>query len=62
MPVSSDKKSFSITVPLAVYDRLKRWAEARDWNVSQAARNLIIDGLDRDSEAEASAATKKPKR
>lgn len=59
MPVSPDKKSFSVTVPLAIYERLKQWAEAKDWNVSQAARNLIINGLDRESETEA---PKKPKR
>lgn len=46
MPVSSNKKSFSVTLPLETYEQLKQWAKDKDWNVSQAARNLIAQGLE----------------
>lgn len=45
MAVSSDKKSFSVTLPQGTYEILKEWAAAKDWNVSQAARNIIAERL-----------------
>lgn len=45
MPVKPDKKSFSVTLPIGTYELLKRWAGERDWNVSQAARNMIAEAL-----------------
>lgn len=47
MPVSSNKKSFSVTLPLETYELLRQWAKDKDWNVSQAARNLIVQGLEK---------------
>ncbi len=45
MPINPDKKTFNVTVPLATYNLLKRWADGKDWNVSQAARNIIAEAL-----------------
>jgi hypothetical protein len=45
MPVKPDKKSFSVTLPLETYELLKKWAGGKDWNVSQATRNIIAEVL-----------------
>lgn len=38
-------KTISAIVPEDVYSKLKDWAESKDWSVSQAVKNLIIQGL-----------------
>ncbi len=43
---SGTKKSFSVTLPMEACEALKKWAESKDWNVSQAARNLILERLE----------------
>lgn len=35
-------------MPVDVYELLKMWAESKDWSVSQAAKNLIVDALNRE--------------
>jgi hypothetical protein len=39
-------KTISAIVPEDVYSKLKDWADSKDWSVSQAVKNLIIQGLD----------------
>jgi rRNA-processing protein FCF1 len=45
MPKAASNKTISVVIPQEVYDELKDWAESKDWSMSQAAKNLIIDGL-----------------
>jgi hypothetical protein len=52
MAVSSGKKSFSVTLPQGTYEILKEWAAAKDWNVSQAARNIIAERLGKEYEVD----------
>lgn len=45
--VGAGNKAFTVILPIASYEQLMEWAESKDWKLSQAARNLIEDGLDR---------------
>lgn len=45
MPKAANNKTISVVVPEEVYNSLKEWAESKDWSISQAAKNLIADGL-----------------
>lgn len=45
--VGEGNKAFTVILPIKTYEELARWAETKDWKLSQAARNLIEDGLDR---------------
>jgi hypothetical protein len=46
--VGKGNKAISVIMPEEIYDVLKQWADSRDWSVSQAAKNLIINALDRE--------------
>lgn len=41
-------KTVSVIMPIDVYESLKTWAETKDWSMSQAAKNLIVDALGRE--------------
>ncbi len=46
MPKSAPgTKTVSVIMPIDVYESLKTWAETKDWSISQAAKNLIVDAL-----------------
>jgi hypothetical protein len=47
MPKSPDKKTISVIIPQEAYDELKAFAESKDWTLSNAAKNLIVEGLER---------------
>lgn len=51
--VGKGNKAVGVILPLEVYESLKLWAKKRDWSVSQAARNIIMDVVAED-ESEAS--------
>ncbi len=38
-------KAITVILPMSLYEALKGWAEEKDWKVSQAASNLIEQGL-----------------
>lgn len=38
-------KTVSVILPEEVYQQLKQWAQSKDWSVSQAGKNLIMEGL-----------------
>lgn len=45
--VGVGNKAFTVILPIKTYEELVEWAESKDWKLSQAARNLIEDGLTR---------------
>jgi hypothetical protein len=47
MPKSPDKKTISVVIPQEAYEELKVFAESKDWTLSNAAKNLIVEGLER---------------
>ncbi len=51
-------RTIGVIVSEETYESLKLWAEAKDWSVSQAARNLIEKGL----EGEQTTPSTKPKK
>lgn len=38
-------KAITVILPIETYEKLKQWAEEKDWKLSQAARNLIEGAL-----------------
>lgn len=57
--IGKGNKAVSVIMPLDIYELLKMWAESKDWSVSQAAKNLIVDALNRELSSQAAAKTKK---
>lgn len=47
MPKAADKATISVVIPKEAHERLKKLAESKDWSVSQTAKNLIVEALDR---------------
>jgi predicted DNA-binding protein len=47
MPKAADKATISVVIPKEALERLKKLAEEKDWSVSQTAKNLIVEGLER---------------
>jgi hypothetical protein len=47
MPKSPDKKTISVVIPQEAYEELKAFAGSKDWTLSNAAKNLIVEGLER---------------
>jgi hypothetical protein len=47
MPKSPDKKTISVVIPQEAYEELKDFAESKDWTLSNAAKNLIVEGLEK---------------
>lgn len=41
----AERKTVSVVLPIWVYKILEEYAEEKDWSVSQAARNMIMDSL-----------------
>jgi predicted DNA-binding protein len=44
---SSRSKTLSVIVPVEIQERLEKLAESKRWSVSQTARILIEESLDR---------------
>jgi hypothetical protein len=57
--IGKGNKAVSVIMPVDVYELLKTWAESKDWSVSQAAKNLIVDALDRELSSQPAAKNKK---
>lgn len=47
MPKAADKATISVVIPKEALARLKKLAEEKDWSISQTAKNLIVEGLER---------------
>jgi hypothetical protein len=47
MPKLPDKKTISVVIPQEAYEELKVFAQSKDWTLSNAAKNLIVEGLER---------------
>lgn len=57
--IGKGNKAVSVIMPVDVYELLKMWAESKDWSVSQAAKNLIVDALNRELNSEPATNSKK---
>ncbi len=57
--IGKGNKAVSVIMPVDIYELLKMWAESKDWSVSQAAKNLIVDALNRELSSQPATKTKK---